>query len=156
MPGPGPTGRGNTDRVLGATLAALGLAAIIAAQMIEVRFLGDPVGPKPFPTAAGAVLLVCGVIVALRPGPKVAWPSPARLGAIAAAAGALALYALGMRPLGFILATAFTVAIAAKVFGARLAPAALLGLGVGVALFWLFDRVLEIPLPKGLLAGLLG
>ncbi|WP_291298346.1 tripartite tricarboxylate transporter TctB family protein [Elioraea sp.] len=148
--------RGNTDRVLGVALAALGLAAIVAAQMIDVRFLGDPVGPKPFPTVAGAVLFVCGVIVGLRPGPPVDWPSPARLGAIAAAAGALALYALGMRPLGFVLATAITVAIAAKVFGARLIPAGLLGIGFGTALYLLFDRVLEIPLPKGLLAGLFG
>lgn len=147
---------GNTDRVLGAALAALGLAAIIGAQTLEVRFLGDPVGPKPFPTAAGVVLVVCGALIALRPGPPVTWPPPSRLGAIAAAAGALALYALGMRPLGFILATALTVAIAARVFGARLVPAALLGLGFGTALFLLFDRVLEIPLPHGLLAGLLG
>jgi putative tricarboxylic transport membrane protein len=42
------------------------------------------------------------------------------------------------------------------VFGARLWAAALLGLGVGTTLFLLFDRVLEIPLPHGVLAGILG
>jgi putative tricarboxylic transport membrane protein len=148
--------RGMTDRVLGLALAAIGLAAIIGAQSLEVLFMGDPVGPKPFPTAAGAVLLLCGLLVAARPGPPVAWPPASRLGAIAAAAAALALYALLMRPLGFVLATALTVGIAAFVFGARWYAAALLGLGFGSALFLLFDRVLEIPLPHGLLAGLLG
>jgi putative tricarboxylic transport membrane protein len=146
--------RGRTDRALGAALAALGLAAVWGAQAIEVRFLGDPVGPKPFPTVAGAVLALCGLIIALRPGPAVAWPTLARLGAIAAAAGALALYAVLMRPLGFVLATALAVAVSAAVFGARAWAAALFGLAVGAALFALFDRLFEIPLPKGVLAGL--
>jgi putative tricarboxylic transport membrane protein len=146
--------RGLTDRVLGAVLAAVGLAAIVAAQAIEVRFMGDPVGPKPFPTIAGAVLLACGLLVAARPGPPVAWPPAGRLGAIAAAAAALALYALLMRPLGFVLATALAVAVSAMVFGGRAWASALLGVGFGGALYALFDRLLEIPLPKGLLAGL--
>lgn len=150
------TGRGMTDRVLGAALAALGAAAIWAAQSLEVLFLGDPVGPKPFPTAAGVVLLVCGALVALRPGPAVAWPPPGRLGAIALAAAALAAYALLMRPLGFVLATALAVAVSSAVFGARPWAAAGLGLSVGAGLFLLFDRALEIPLPLGLLAGVLG
>jgi putative tricarboxylic transport membrane protein len=149
-------GKGRTDRILGVALATLGAAAIWAAQSLEVLFLGDPVGPKPFPTAAGVVLLVSGVLVALRPGAPVAWPTPARLGAIALAAAALASYALLMRPLGFVLATALAVSVSSAVFGARLWAAGLLGLAVGTALFLLFDRVLEIPLPHGLLAGLLG
>lgn len=147
-------GRGRTDRVLGAALVALGLAAVLGAQALEVRFLGDPVGPKPFPTVAGAVLALCGLVVALRPGPPVVWPAPARLGVIAAAAGALALYAVLMRPLGFVLATALAVTVSALAFGARPRMAPLFGLGLGVALYALFDRVLEIPLPKGVLAGL--
>jgi putative tricarboxylic transport membrane protein len=146
-------GKGMTDRILGAALAALGAGAIWAAQSLEVLFLGDPVGPKPFPTAAGVVLLFCGCLVAFRPGAPVSWPAPARLGAIAAAAAALALYALLMRPLGFVLATALAVSVSSAVFGARFWAAALLGLGVGTTLFLLFDRVLEIPLPLGLLAG---
>lgn len=147
--------RGMTDRVLGAALAALGASAIWGAQSLEVFFLGDPVGPKPFPTAAGVVLVVTGALVALRPGAPVAWPGPARLGAIAAAAVALAAYALLMRPLGFVLATALAVSVSSLVFGARAWAASLLGLFVGVSLFLLFDRVLEIPLPHGLLAPLL-
>ncbi|WP_144186753.1 tripartite tricarboxylate transporter TctB family protein [Elioraea rosea] len=147
--------KGMTDRVLGVALAALGLAAILGAAAIEVPFLGDPVGPKPFPIAAGAVLVACGLLIAARPGEPVEWPSAARLGAIAAATAALVLFAVGMRPLGFVLATAVTVAVAAAVFGARIVHAVMLGLGTGFALFWLFDRVLEIPLPLGLLAPLL-
>lgn len=147
--------RGMTDRVLGVALAALGLAAILGAAAIEVPFLGDPVGPKPFPIAAGVVLVACGLLIAARPGEPVEWPSLPRLGAIAAAAAALILFALGMRPLGFILATAITVAVAAVVFGGRIVHAVLLGLGTGAVLFWLFDKVLEIPLPLGLLAPLL-
>lgn len=149
MPAPGWT-----DRVLGLVLVALGLAAVWGAQSLEVRFLGDPVGPKPFPTIAGTVLAFCGLLVALRPGPPAAWPAPARLGAIAAAAAALVLYAVLMRPLGFVLATALAVTVSALVFGARAALAPLFGLGIGAALYVLFDRALEIPLPKGLLAGL--
>jgi len=150
------TVRGRTDRVLGLALAALGLAAIWAAQGLEVRFLGDPVGPKPFPTVAGSVLLACGVLVAVRPGPPVAWPSARRLGAIAAAAAALALYALLMRPLGFVLATALAVALSAMVFGGRPLVSVLFGLGVGAALHALFDRLLEIPLPGGVLGAVVG
>jgi putative tricarboxylic transport membrane protein len=149
-------GKGLTDRVLGVALATLGGAAIWAAQSLEVLFLGDPVGPKPFPTAAGVVLLVCGIAVALRPGAPIAWPTPGRLGAIALAAAALAAYALLMRPLGFVLATALAVAVSSAVFGARLWAAGVFGLAVGAALFLLFDRVLEIPLPLGVLAGVLG
>ncbi|MDW8443855.1 MAG: tripartite tricarboxylate transporter TctB family protein [Acetobacteraceae bacterium] len=141
-----------TDRVLGAVLVGLGLAAIVVALGWDVRFQGDPVGPKPFPMLAGALLAASGAVVALLPGGRVAWPAPRRLLVLMAATAGLIAYALALRPIGFLPATAIVLTAGALVFGASVGRAIVLGLA-GASVIWaLIEHGLDIPLPAGLLS----
>ena len=55
------------DRASGALLLLLGIGAIWHAQSLSVPFAADPIGPKAFPTIAGAVLALAGASILLRP-----------------------------------------------------------------------------------------
>jgi putative tricarboxylic transport membrane protein len=52
-------------------------------------------------------------------------------------------------PLGFLLATALLALGVALLFGARWLAALLTGAATSAVLWALFDRVLDLPLPKG-------
>ena len=65
----------------------------------------------------------------------------------------LALAALFER-LGFIPTSILFALGMARLFGGRWLPSAVLALVLGVGLYFLFDRVLEVPLPLGVLSAL--
>jgi putative tricarboxylic transport membrane protein len=134
-------------RVFGLVLIALAAAAIGAAQSLEVAFAADPLGPRGFPTVVAAVLGVCGALLLVPRGAPFDWPE--RRWAPWALVMVMTGYALLLAPLGFVAATALLAAGTAALFGARPLPAALTGAATSLALWALFDRLLDLPLPKG-------
>lgn len=140
-----------TDRLLGSLLVLVGVAAIAIAGSWDVRFLGDPVGPRGFPLLAGALLAATGGVIALRPGSEPVWPAASRLAAIGLAVAGLVGYGLALRPVGFVPATAAALAGGAVLFGASPLRALIVGILGAVAMWVLIDRALDIPLPPGLL-----
>jgi putative tricarboxylic transport membrane protein len=56
-----------------------------------------------------------------------------------------------MLPLGFMLATALMATTVALLFGARPPAALLVGITTAITLWLLFDKLLDLPLPKGIL-----
>ena len=62
-----PLAAKTVDRASGALLLLLGIGAIWHAQSLSVPFASDPIGPKAFPTIAGAVLALAGASIMLRP-----------------------------------------------------------------------------------------
>jgi putative tricarboxylic transport membrane protein len=138
------------SRVLGVALLLLAAFAIWSAQSLEVAFAADPLGPRGFPTTVAAVMGLCGALLLLPPGPRFDWPerrfAPWLL--IAAMVG----YALVLAPLGFLPATALLAAAVALLFGARALPALVTGAVTSLVLWALFDRLLDLPLPKGIFA----
>lgn len=137
------------SRLLGAVLIMLAAAAGFSAQSLEAPFAADPLGPRGFPTTVAAVLAACGALLLPARGAPFPWPerrlAPWLL--IAAMAG----YALLLVPLGFLPATALLAALVALIFGAPLLPALATGGGTSLVLWALFDRLLDLPLPKGVL-----
>ncbi|MEU6712655.1 tripartite tricarboxylate transporter TctB family protein [Nonomuraea sp. NPDC046802] len=124
------------------------------------------VGPRVFPLLVGfglAVVAVIGVVQAFRPGAPdepatsetsgnaesqddVHWPSVLML------LGALAGYALILVPAGYWQATTvFFVAVARVLGSRRLLRDLLVGLVLALATYFLFDRLLGISLPPGLI-----
>lgn len=137
------------DRWLGAGFIALGGWAFWVAWGLQVPFAADPLGPTPFPATVALVVALCGLGMVLRP--VHGFARPERLAAPPLLVAAMVAYALLMVPLGFLVATALMATAVAWLFGARL----LAGLGVGVVtavLLWLlFDKLLDLPLPRGIL-----
>ena len=137
------------DRWLGAGFIALGAWAFWVAWGLQVPFAADPLGPTPFPATVALVVGLCGLGMLVRPVhgfPRMerAWTPPLMVVAMVG-------YALLMVPLGFMPATALMATAVALLFRARPIFAALVGIITAVSLWLLFDKLLDLPLPKGIL-----
>ncbi|MFC5825598.1 tripartite tricarboxylate transporter TctB family protein [Nonomuraea insulae] len=152
-----------TQRIV--SLGFLAAALVVLAQAFSIP-QGDAyqaVGPRAFPLLVGAglgVVSVIGVVQAFRSGPSPAeetpteethseethWPSVLML------LGALLAYALLLVPVGYWQATTLFFVAVARVLGSRrLVRDVLVGLVLALATYFLFDRLLGITLPPGLI-----
>ncbi len=137
------------SRVLGGALLLLALLAVWSAQSLEVAFAADPLGPRGFPTTVAAIMGGCGALLLPPPGPAFEWP--ARRLAPWLLIAAMIGYALALAPLGFLPATALLAGAVALLFGAPPLPALATGTTTSLLLWALFDRLLDLPLPRGFL-----
>lgn len=136
-------------RALGLVLLALAALIIWSAQSLVVPFAADPLGPRAFPTTVALLMALCGALLLIPRGPT--FERPERLAAPPLLVLVMAGYALLLVPLGFLVATLLLAASVALLFGARPFAALATGLITSAALWVLFDRVLDLPLPKGFL-----
>jgi putative tricarboxylic transport membrane protein len=137
------------DRLLGLAFIGIALAAGFSAWNLVVPFAADPLGPTPFPVTIALVLGLCGALLVAQP--VHGFEVPERLAAPPLLVVAMVAYALLLVPLGFMPATALMAAAVALLFGAHAAAAAITGIVTAVVLWALFDKLLDLPLPKGVL-----
>lgn len=143
------------DRTLG--IAALVLAAFLTwhGYDLEAPFAYEPVGPKAFPLLVALIIALCGLRLVVKGG-NPADPNPpganARIGIMV---GLVAGYAFLFQWLGFVIATAAMTILVGRLFGGTWLKSAIGGVVMSVGFFFLFDRVLDVVLPTGLLGGLL-
>ncbi len=146
------------DMIAGGFFLLLGLGAIVGAVRLQV---GTPSEPQPgfFPFLGGVGLVVLSSLLLVQdwrghssggePFVEVRRPLLATAGFIA--------FVVMLDPLGYVLATAALSVVLLLVLGVRLGlrsllPAVLLSIGS----YLLFDRVLDVPLPEGILGALFG
>lgn len=152
------------DRILGALCVLLASAMAWAAHGYAAEISYEPVGPRAFPTLLAVVLGLAGTWLVVRPA-RLA--GPARAEAADASSGALGMalaltvvtmlvYALLFQWLGFVLATSLMTVPVGRSFGGR--PLSLLatGLGLGLGMYLMFDKLFDVVLPTGLLSFVLG
>ena len=142
----------NGDRLLGLFLFVLALAYGWGARQWPEPFGShEAVGPDTFPTILAIAMAFASLALMFKPEPNNEWPMGKTLLELVYAIVALFAYAMLMEPLGFIISTFFTVAFLAWRMGAKLKPAAAIALGCGIGVFLLFNNLLDLPLPLGLL-----
>lgn len=141
-----------SDRIAGVLLALFAAWYGWEAGEYQIEF-GDPLGPSVFPRLLAVPIGLLGLYLAVRPDPDPDWPIGRRLLSQAATLVALVAYALLLMPLGFILATAALAGVLAALLGARPARAAATGVATSLGCYVLFDWLLGIPLPAGVLLG---
>lgn len=144
-----------TDRLLGAACVALGLGMALAARHYAAPFAYEPIGPRAFPLVLAGLLAAAGLWLLLRPASQAAGARPLPLMAIGACWLTLMLYAVLFQRLGFVIATALLSMPVALAFGGTWRQGAATGVGLGLGLYLLFDKALDVVLPLGLL-GLAG
>ncbi len=141
-----------SDRVLGALCLAGALAMAWAAHDYTAPIAYEPVGPRAFPTLLAALIGVCGIWLVVRPSLHSAAIASGRLRPVLACMLAIVAYALLFEPLGFTVATALLAVPVGIAFGGNWRQSLLGGIALGVGLYFLFDRLLDVVLPAGLLS----
>ncbi|HAF93862.1 MAG TPA: tripartite tricarboxylate transporter TctB family protein [Pseudomonas sp.] len=131
-------------------LACASLALL--AWGFEAPFAYDPVGPRAYPLLLLA-LMGCGALWLLLKRDEAPTPPLDRGMALRAVLCVLALlaYALLFETLGFVISTALAGFALGLLFNGRLWPSVISGVLLGVLLYGLFDYLLDVPLPLGLL-----
>jgi putative tricarboxylic transport membrane protein len=115
------------------------------------------VGPRFFPNALGIGIMLSGIWLFLMPGAPPQPESPETLAldwlSVGLMAGAVLLYVLAFRPLGYILATALMTLAGAQILGERghLVRDSIISVALAVTIALVFGRLLNIDLPPGLL-----
>jgi len=143
-----------SDRLTGLLLLALAVAYGVTASGYQAM-IGDPLGPAVFPIVLAIPLGLLSLYLVVRPGPEADWPRGRALLKQVLALVAFVAYAYLLEPLGFLVSTFLAVVALGCLLGARLRQAAVAGAGIAVVLFVLFDSLLGLPLPAGVL-GFLG
>lgn len=144
-----------SDRILGAVCIAASAAMAWAAQDYAAAISYEPVGPRAFPLLLASGLCLSGLWLVLRPSGNanslrgVPWKPT-----VICAAAVLA-YALMFQWLGFVLATSLMALPVGMAFGGSWKQALVGGVALGLAFYLLFDKLLDVVLPVGLLAPLL-
>jgi putative tricarboxylic transport membrane protein len=134
------------DRIFGAVMIVLALGYILSATNIQTSFMSDPVGPRLFPYMVAGVIILCSLVMVLRPDPQAEWPAPMMLLKLLTALVVLVGYAMVIRPWGFIIPTVLASGIISYMISPRPVQAALAGLGLGIGLFVLFKVILGLGL----------
>lgn len=145
-----------SDRLLGAVCVVASVAMAWAAKDYVAAISYEPVGPRAFPLMLACGLGISGLWLVLRPAAEggtfrgVPW-KPTALCAVA-----VLMYALLFQWLGFVLATALMALPVGMAFGGSWKQSLTGGAALGIVLYLLFDKVLDVVLPAGPLATLLG
>lgn len=138
-----------SDRIFAGIWIALCVAGLFISWQIQSEYSYEPVGPRPFPMAIIALMLICAVLLLLRHPDVVQWPGRQVLQRLLVMVMTLGCYAWGFEWLGFPLATTLITFCIGLLFGATVTAAALSGVVLGGALFYAFDRLLDVTLPLG-------
>ena len=141
-----------SDRIFGAVMIVVALGYILSASTIQVPLFPDPMGPKLFPYIIATGVIICSLVMILRPDPEADWPPMTALLTIGFAVVVLVCYAYALKPLGFLIPTAIASGILSWQLSGRPLKSALTGVGLSVGLFVLFRFALDLglqPVPKG-------
>lgn len=139
-----------SERIFAVFLLLLSVAGIVVGWGLKAPVEYEPVGPRAFPLLVYALLGVCSLALLLsRPLPT-KWAPPPVLLRIGGLFAVVLAYAFLFDKIGFIVSTALMTVPLARFFGANWRQAITGSVGLAVALYLLFDRLLDVALPTGL------
>jgi putative tricarboxylic transport membrane protein len=140
------------DRIFAALWLVVTAAFAWAARDYQAQFAYEPIGPRAFPWLLAAISAACALWLLLRP-QQVAETLPGlppgglpRAGVFALA---LVAYALLFEPIGFPLSTVIATVAIGRLFGGSWWKLVVAGVVLGLGLYILFDRVLDVTVPLG-------
>ncbi|EUB86890.1 tripartite tricarboxylate transporter TctB family protein [Pseudomonas sp. GM30] len=135
-------------------LACVGLA--LMAWPYQAAFSYEPVGPRAFPLLMLGLMGVALLYMVFRPAPiKHSEEEPPldrqTLTKIGICVLLLLVFAGLFEPLGFILSSILIGIPMARLYGGRWLPSIVVTTLMAIGLYLLFDRLMDVPLPLGLL-----
>ena len=151
--------------ILAAVLAVVGIYTIVDARGLNVGF-GDPVGPRVFPYVIGAGMIVLAALLAVatargdvaegEAGEDIDLSSPPDWATVGKLVAVLVLNVLFVGLLGWAVTGALLFAGCAWALGSRtLLRDLIVGAVLSVGSWYFFYVGLDVPLPPGILDGIL-
>lgn len=145
----------------------LGAWLLLALVMIGVGldyqapFSYEPVGPRSFPLLMLGLLCAGLLYLLINPTPIHRDEHEPELDQhglrkVVLCIALLLAFALLFEPLGFIPASTLVGACLARLYEGQWRPSLVAGLGLALGLYLLFDKLLDVPLPLGILSVLGG
>ncbi|MFC4864599.1 tripartite tricarboxylate transporter TctB family protein [Pseudomonas sp. MAHUQ-62] len=131
------------------------VCAVLAAVAwgFQAPFSYDPVGPRAYPLLLLFLMATAALWLIYKPGDAdslpISWPLARK---VALCVLALFAYALLFEPLGFVVSTSLVGFGLGLLFMGRPLASLVSGVLMGLLLYGLFDYLLDVPLPLGLLA----
>lgn len=145
-----------SDRILGAACLVAGAGMAWAAHDYAAPISYEPVGPRAFPLLLAGLMALAGGWLIARPGPQIFGLGREHLKPIALAVVAVFAYAALFETLGFPVATAVMALPVGMAFGGSWKQSLAGGIAMGLVLYLMFDKLLDVVLPTGLLSFALG
>lgn len=147
------------QRLFAASLLLACLCLGFVAWGYQAPYSYEPVGPRAYPLmlllllGAGALLLIFKPTLESGPDdePRL---SPAMVRKVLVCLALLLGLAALFETLGFIPSAILFALGMARLFGGRWLPSLVLAVVLGFGMYLLFDKILDVPLPQGVLAPL--
>ncbi|MFO1322461.1 MAG: tripartite tricarboxylate transporter TctB family protein [Burkholderiales bacterium] len=145
-----------SDRILGAVCLVASAGMAWAAHDYAAPISYEPVGPRAFPLLLAGLMALAGAWLVARPGAHGFELARENLKPIALVVAAVFAYAALFETLGFTLATALMAVPVGMAFGGSWKQSLAGGAVMGFLLYLMFDKLLDVVLPTGLLSFVLG
>jgi len=144
------------QRLFALVMLLVCLALAVMAWPYQAAFSYEPVGPRAYPLLMLALLGASFLYMLVRPTaivhsedePQLDRPT---LHKIVICTALLLVFAGLFEPLGFVLSSILIGIPMARLYGGRWLPSVVIITLMSIALYWLFDQVMDVPLPLGLL-----
>jgi putative tricarboxylic transport membrane protein len=148
------------ERAFSGLMALVSLFLIYLAIGYVAPIAYDPIGPRPYPILIFSLLAFGALVVTFRPASftkpiDLALTKPIIRNLILCAL-ALLVYALIFEVLGFIFATILMSFAVGLLFAGNPLKSFIFSVLISIGLYVLFDIILDVKLPLGLLSGIMG
>lgn len=145
------------QRIFASVLLLVCVGLALMAWPYQAAFSYEPVGPRAFPLLMIGLLSLALLYMVFRPTPIVHSDEDPQLDRetlqkIGICVVLLLIFAGTFEPLGFILASIVVGVPMARLYGGRWVPSVVIISLMAVGLYLLFDRLMDVPLPLGLLS----
>jgi len=140
----------NSDRKHAVAMLVLSVVYSWSAYSLDADF--DPTHEKFYPFLLGISMTVLSLLLLVRPTDlKVSWPAGKNIGKILITICAILVYSLVLQKIGFLICASVLMGICMWVFGAEQKWILPVSVTVAVSFYLIFDRLLGLALPSGLL-----
>ena len=145
------------QRIFASVLLLVCVGLALMAWPYQAAFSYEPVGPRAFPLLMLGLMGLGLIYMIVRPTPVVHSEEDPQLDRdtllkIAVCVVLLLIFAGTFEPLGFILSSILIGIPMARLYGGRWVPSVVIVSLMAIGLYLLFDKVMDVPLPLGLLA----
>lgn len=143
------------QRILALVLILLCAGLAIAAWQYEAAYSYEPVGPRAFPLlligllAAGALYLLLQPVESSGTSERV---DAGMVVSVCLCVAMLTIYATLFEVAGFLISSTLFAVCFARLYGGTWRNSTIVGVVIAVSLYLLFEKVLDVPLPVGLLS----